>query len=67
MNLTVILLLNRINVRIIEYETIISSLEKRKKGDSIQHALILGRRGSGKSTLLNRIEAGCELLSKLYL
>ena len=43
-------------VRTIEYETIISSLEKRKKGDSIQHELILGRRGSGKSTLLKRIE-----------
>jgi len=43
-------------VRKAEYETIISSLEKRKKGDSIQHELILGRRGSGKSTLLKRIE-----------
>ena len=43
-------------VRTIEYETIISSLEKRKTGDSIQHELILGRRGSGKSTLLKRIE-----------
>ena len=44
-------------VRTVEYETIISSLTKRKKGDSIQHELILGRRGSGKSTLLKRIEA----------
>jgi len=43
-------------VRKLEYETIISSLEKRKAGDSIQHELILGRRGSGKSTLLKRIE-----------
>ncbi|MCL2652044.1 MAG: hypothetical protein FWD60_13615, partial [Candidatus Azobacteroides sp.] len=43
-------------VRKLEYETIISSLEKRKTGDSIQHELILGRRGSGKSTLLKRIE-----------
>ena len=43
-------------VRTLEYETIISSLAKRKKGDSIQHELILCRRGSGKSTLLKRIE-----------
>ena len=43
-------------VRTAEYETIISSLKKRKAGDSIQHELILGRRGSGKSTLLKRIE-----------
>jgi len=43
-------------VRMPEYETIISSLERRKSGDSIQHELILGRRGSGKSTLLKRIE-----------
>ena len=43
-------------VRTVEYERIISKLEKRKSGDSIQHELILGRRGSGKSTLLKRIE-----------
>ncbi|MDR0232916.1 MAG: tetratricopeptide repeat protein [Dysgonamonadaceae bacterium] len=43
-------------VRTAEYETIISTLEKRKSGDSVQHELILGRRGSGKSTLLKRIE-----------
>jgi len=43
-------------VRTAEYETIVSTLEKRKSGDSIQHELILGRRGSGKSTLLKRIE-----------
>ena len=43
-------------VRTMEYSAIISTLEKRKSGDSIQHELILGRRGSGKSTLLKRIE-----------
>ena len=43
-------------VRMTEYETIISTLEDRRTGDSIQHELILGRRGSGKSTLLKRIE-----------
>ena len=43
-------------IRVQEYETIISSLEKLRKGDSIQHELILGKRGSGKSTLLKRIE-----------
>jgi hypothetical protein len=43
-------------VRMIEFETIISSLKKRESGNSIQHELILGWRGSGKSTLLKRIE-----------
>ena len=52
-------------VRTLEYETIISSLAKRKKGDSIQHELILGRRGSGKSTLLKRIEVEIKENKKL--
>ena len=52
-------------VRTAEYETIISLLERRKLGDSIQHELILGRRGSGKSTLLKRIEVEISKNKKL--
>jgi len=52
-------------VRTAEYETIISTLKKRKPGDSIQHELILGRRGSGKSTLLKRIEVEIKENEKL--
>jgi len=53
-------------VRTLEYETIVSSLESRRAGDSIQHELILGRRGSGKSTLLKRIEVEIAENEKLH-
>jgi len=43
-------------IRTHEYELIIEDLLKKKRNDSIQHELILGRRGSGKSTLLKRIQ-----------
>lgn len=45
-------------VRQEEFQTIIDSIKVRKKEDSLQHELILGRRGSGKSTLLKRVEIG---------
>ena len=43
-------------IRIAEFELIVADLRSKKKGDPVQHELILGRRGSGKSTLLRRIQ-----------
>lgn len=43
-------------IRIAEFELIVDALQSKKKGDPLQHELILGRRGSGKSTLLRRIQ-----------
>jgi len=43
-------------VRKTEFNLIIDALSNKKRHDSVQHELILGRRGSGKSTLLKRIE-----------
>ncbi|MCB9356391.1 MAG: hypothetical protein H6575_17650 [Lewinellaceae bacterium] len=43
-------------IRIAEFDLIVADLRNKKKGDPVQHELILGRRGSGKSTLLRRIQ-----------
>jgi TPR repeat protein len=43
-------------IRIAEFELIVADLRNKRKGDPVQHELILGRRGSGKSTLLRRIQ-----------
>ncbi len=43
-------------IRVAEFELIVEVLQRKKKGDPLQHELILGRRGSGKSTLLRRIQ-----------
>lgn len=47
---------NNFVIRVQEFDLIIGSMLSKKKNDSLQHELILGKRGSGKSTLLKRIE-----------
>jgi len=40
----------------IEFEIIVDALKSKKKGDPLQHELILGRHGIGNSTLLRSIK-----------
>ncbi len=56
---------NNFVIRVPEFELIIGSMLSKKKNDSLQHELILGKRGSGKSTLLKRIEIEINENSKL--
>ena len=53
-------------IRIAEFELIVADLRSKKKGDPVQHELILGRRGSGKSTLLRRIQIEIDEQPDLY-
>ena len=53
-------------VRQAEFDTIISTLKRKKVKESLQHELILGRRGSGKSTLLKRLQIEIEENPQLH-